>query len=147
MNVEIEGLDELERMIKELGKLPQKCVTGSAKEGAKIARAAAKLLAPKEDGDLRKGIILKGERKPPGKAKKVYGVGMDPKMNDIFVKYGSDGKRYYYPASMEFGFVTKKGVKTEGHHFLENSLTNNKEAIEAKMIEKLSQLIDRELRR
>jgi HK97 gp10 family phage protein len=143
---EIDGLDDLEKMIKELGKLPQKCVTQSAKDGAKIALASAKVKAPKDTGDLRKGIIIKGEKKTVS-GKKVYDVMMDPAMNDVFVKVTKEGKRYYYPASQEFGFITKKGKKTEGHHFLRDALVDNKAQIEAKVIEKLSQLIDKEMRR
>ncbi len=141
----IEGLDELENMVKNLEKLPQKCVTQAAKAGAKIALAAAKAKAPKDTGALRKGIIIKGE-KVKVKCKKVYDVMMDPAMNDVFVKE-SNGKRYYYPASQEFGFITRDGKKTQGHHFLRDSLVDNKAVIESKVVEELSRQIDKEMRR
>lgn len=139
---EIEGMKELEAAIKELGSLPQKCVTGAAKDGAKIALSAAKALAPIDDGDLKAGIVMKGERKSKA-GKKVYDIGMDPKKNDLFVRTTKEGKRYYYPASMEFGFLKANGEKVPGVHFLRDALINNAAQIEAKVIEKLTQLIDK----
>ena len=144
-NFKIEGLEALEKMIKELGKLPQKCVTQSAKNGAKIALASAKVKAPKDSGQLQKGIVLKGEKKTKN-GKKVYDIMMDRNMNEVFVKE-SNGKRYYYPASMEFGFITKDGKKTEGHHFLRDAILDNADSIETKILEELSKRIDKEIRR
>lgn len=142
----IEGMDNLIDTIKRLEKLPQKHVTAAAKSGAQIALKAAKAKAPGDPGgNLKKGIILKGEKKSKN-GKKIYDVMMDPAMNDIFVKE-SNGKRYYYPASMEFGFITKKGQKTAGHHFLRDALVDNYHAIVAKTIETLSSRIDKELGR
>lgn len=141
---EIEGWDDLEKTIKEMEKLPQKCVTNAAKDGAKIALAAAKAKAPEDSGQLRKGIVLKGEKKTKN-GKKVYDVMMDPAMNDVFVKE-ANGKRYYYPASMEFGFITKDGKKTAGHHFLRDALVDNKTEIENKVVERLAKEIDKAMK-
>ena len=61
--------------------------------------------APKKSGDLISGIIpspWEENSKYPGKiVRQVY---MDAKMNDTFVKVSKSGKRYYYPASQEYGF-------------------------------------------
>lgn len=61
--------------------------------------------APKKTGDLIKGIVpspWEENSAYPGKiVRQVY---MDAKMNDTFVKVTKSGKRYYYPASQEFGF-------------------------------------------
>lgn len=61
--------------------------------------------APKKSGDLIKGIIpspWEENSAYPGKiVRQVY---MDAGMNDTFVKIAKNGKRYYYPASQEFGF-------------------------------------------
>lgn len=61
--------------------------------------------APKKSGDLISGIIpspWEENSKYPGKiVRQVY---MDAGMNDTFVKMSKAGKRYYYPASQEFGF-------------------------------------------
>lgn len=68
--------------------------------------------APRKSGDLRRGIIPSSEAEHSASPwKTVYDVYMDSTMNSTFVKVASSGKRYYYPASQEFGFL----VKTQGH--------------------------------
>lgn len=61
--------------------------------------------APKKSGALISGIVpspWEENSKYPGKiVRQVY---MDAGMNDTFVKVTKNGKRYYYPASQEFGF-------------------------------------------
>jgi len=138
----IEGMEELEKTIRKLGKLPQKCVTKAAKKGAQIALKAAKQKAPFLTGALEEGIILKGE-KTRRKGKKVYQVTMNPAMNDIFVKTTKDGKRYYYPASMEYGFITRDGGYSPGFHYLRDSLVDNKERIEKTVVDVLAKEIDK----
>lgn len=71
--------------------------------GTLAVRIRAK--APQKSGDLISGIIpspWEENSKYPGKiVRQVY---MDAGMNDTFVKVTKNGKRYYYPASQEFGF-------------------------------------------
>lgn len=138
----IEGMEELEKTIRKLGKLPQKCVTKAAKKGAQIALKAAKQKAPFLTGALEEGIILKGE-KTRRKGKKVYQVTMNPAMNDVFVKTTKDGKRYYYPASQEYGFIKKDGGYVPGFHYLRDSLVDNKERIEKTVVDVLAKEIDK----
>lgn len=61
--------------------------------------------APRKTGALISGIIpspWEENSKYPGKiVRQVY---MDAGMNDTFVKVTKSGKRYYYPASQEYGF-------------------------------------------
>ena len=142
VDFKIEGMKELERTIRELGKLPQKCVTPAAKKGARIALKAARANAPWETGELSNGIVLKGERARK-KGKKVYQVTLDPAKNDIFVKTTKDGKRYYYPASMEYGFITRDGGYVPGFHYLRDSLVDNKAAIERTVVNELAKQIDK----
>ncbi len=142
VDFKIEGMKELERTIRKLGQLPQKCVTPAARKGATIALKAAKAKAPFLTGALEEGIILKGE-KARKKGKKVYQVTMNPAMNDIFVKTTKDGKRYYYPASMEYGFITRDGGYVPGFHYLRDSLVDNKAAIERTVVDELAKQIDK----
>lgn len=70
--------------------------------------------APKRTGDLISGIIpspWEENSAYPGKiVRQVY---MDADMNDVFVKYAKNGKRYYYPASQEYGFrITRRTTLT-----------------------------------
>ncbi|MFS1519683.1 HK97 gp10 family phage protein [Bacillus sp. SCS-151] len=139
---QIEGMRDLEKAIKKLGLLPQKCVTKSAKKGATIALKAARKGAPYDTGDLKKGIVLKGE-KLKVKGKKVYQVTLDANMNDVFVKTSKDGKRSYYPASQEYGFMTKNGGYIPGYRFMRHAIENNVNAMERSMISVLSKEIDK----
>lgn len=120
----------LEKSIKQLGKLPQKCVTKAAKKGAKPVLSEAKRLAPYRFGFLEEGIILVGERSKK-KGKKVYQIVFDRDMTDIFRKeikepgkYGGKNPTAYYPASMEYGFKTKGGGERAGERFMLNAAEN-----------------------
>ena len=96
----IEGMEEAIKMIKDVGELPQKCVTKAAKKGIQIAKKDAKGGGwVDETGYLRKSIKEKAE-KSKIKGKKVYDLWPDPSMNDVFVKISKKGKRAYYPASV-----------------------------------------------
>jgi hypothetical protein len=129
----IEGMPELERYMRDMGKLPQKCVTKSARQGANIPLKAARSNAPVETGALKRGLKLKGE-KAKVKGKKVYQVTLDKNMNDTFVKISRAGKRAYYPASQEFGFQTKNGGYIPGYHYLEKSVMSNVKVIQKRIV-------------
>lgn len=61
--------------------------------------------APRKSGDLIAGIVASPwEENSAYPGKIVRQVYMDAGMNDTFVKVTKNGKRYYYPASQEFGF-------------------------------------------
>jgi hypothetical protein len=143
---EIVGMKELERAFKELGKVPQTVATQSARAGGRIALKAAKTNAPEDSGDLKRGIILKRERTRV-KGKAVYDVMMDPAMNDVFVKISKDGKRSYYPASQEYGFLTVDGGYVPGYRFLRRSIDDNKTVIEKKVLETAGKAVDKALRK
>ncbi|MNO29180.1 hypothetical protein D3C76_190880 [compost metagenome] len=141
----IDGMKELERMFKQLEKVPQTVATKSARAGATIALRAAKAKAPVDTGELKSGIILKRERRVrAGKA--VYDVMMDPAKNDIFVKTTVDGKRYYYPASQEYGYIAPDGSYIPGYHFLRDSLEDNVQAIEQKVINTAKKTVEKILK-
>lgn len=141
-NFEIVGMKELLAQIDRLGKVPQVAVNKAAQKGATIARKAAKANAPRLTGALKRGIILKKERKTkPGKT--VYDVMMNPAMNDIFVKVSKSGKRSYYPASQEYGFFTRDGGYVQGKRYLSNALSGNSDQIEKTVVQVLSDEIDK----
>ena len=58
----IEGMKELERSMKKLGQVPQKHVTSSARKGMNVSLKDSRANAPFDTGQLKKGIVLKGER-------------------------------------------------------------------------------------
>lgn len=138
----IEGMKELERAFKELGKVPQSTATKSARAGTTIGFKAAKANAPVDSGDLKSGIIMKKERRTvQGKA--VYDVMMDPAKNDIFAETSKDGERSYYPASQEYGFLTVDGGYVPGYRFFKRSIAENARVIEKKMVDVAAKDIDK----
>jgi len=145
-NSDLKGFDDLERTFKQLGRVPQTVATKSARAGGTIAMRAAKRNAPVDDGDLQGGIVIKKERKTvAGRA--VYDVMMDPAKNDIFVGISKNGKRSYYPASQEYGFLTVDGGYIPGYRFLRNALVDNADVIEKKILEVTGKEVDKVLRK
>lgn len=137
----------LQRDLKKLGKVPQKHVTASARKGMNIVLKDAKANAPYDTGDLKKGMILKGE-KSRYKGKKVYKVIFDPKMNDVFQKKNAKGEvTAYYPISQEYGFFAKNGRYIPGFRFLHNSLSDNAQRMEKTIVTNMKQKIDAEIRK
>lgn len=137
---ELEGLG---KTIEALGKLPKSCVSSGARKGANVVLKAAKSYAPRRTGNLRKGMKLLGEKSARSKPKKVYQITFKREMNDVFVKISKTGKRAYYPISVNAGFTTKRGVKTEGVHFLERAIEDNTESVKAAMLSGLTAAIDK----
>lgn len=77
----------------------------AARNAAAYVLALARRNAPKKSGALRRGIVLSPFAEHTNRqGKAVYIIDFDEKMNDTFVKYSKAGKRYYYPASQEYGF-------------------------------------------
>lgn len=83
--------------------------------------------APRKTGDLISGIIpspWEENSKYPGKiVRQVY---FDADMNDTFVKVTKSGKRYYYPASQEYGFriANRSGARVKrvpGKFFMQDT--------------------------
>lgn len=143
---DIVGMKKLERSFRELGKVPQTVATQSARAGATIARKSARANAPVDEGNLQQGIVVKRERTRV-KGKAVYDVMMDPAKADVFVKTTKDGKRYYYPASQEYGFLTVDGGYVPGYRFLRRAVDDNAEAIEKRVYEIAGRAVDRALRK
>lgn len=140
----IEGMKELERSFKKLGKLPQKHVTASSKKGMTIVRNEARAKAPYLTGDLEKGIILVPEQTK--KSKKVYRVVFDSKMNDVFQKPNKEGKiTGYYPISQEYGYFAKNGRYIPGFAFTRGALENKAPQVEKTIVSTMKTKIDAEI--
>ena len=141
----IEGMKQLEKSLKKLGKVPQKHVTASSKKGMNIVLKDAKANAPYDTGMLKKGIKLVGERSRT-KGKKVYRVVFDRAMNDVFQKKNTEGKiTGYYPVSQEYGFFAKNGRYIPGYRFISDSLTDNVSKIEKTIVGEMKKRIDAEI--
>lgn len=145
LKFKVEGIEELNRSLKKLGKVPQKHVTSSSKKGMNIALKDSRANAPYDTGMLKKGIILAGERSVV-KGKKVYRVVFDRSMNDVFQKKNADGKvTGYYPVSQEYGFFAKNGRYIPGYRFISDSLTENTAKIEKTIVSTMKTKIDAEI--
>lgn len=106
-------IKRLEHAIDAVGGIAKKQITPAVKGAMQPVLTKAKELAPVRTGKLRSALELKGERhRAPGK--KGYQVTIPAKYNEDFVRHTSwysGNKRYYYPASMEYGFRIRKGGK------------------------------------
>jgi uncharacterized protein YabN with tetrapyrrole methylase and pyrophosphatase domain len=143
--VKIEGMKELERAIKKLGKVPQNAVTPAARKGMNIALKDAKGQAPVDTGELKTGMKLVGEKGPKGK--KVYRIVFDRAKNEIFQKKNKEGKiTGYYPVSQEYGYMTTSGRYIPGFRFVEKGLTQNANKIEKTIVDEMSKRIDKALK-
>jgi HK97 gp10 family phage protein len=146
MTTYIEGMNELEKSIRKLGNMKQSDVTMPAKKGANVALKDAKSNAPQKTGQLKKGIVLQGE-KSRNKGKKVYQVTFDSSMNSVFQKTSKNKKgSAYYPASQEYGFILRDGQKKQGLNFMKRSLEDNSSEIQKVIITEMSKKIDKALR-
>lgn len=137
LKVHIEGLKEIQDAFTELGKTPKKYISPAVKTGMLIAKKEAKRLAPKDTGELRRGIILVGE-KTKTKGKKIYRIVFDRKKNHIFQKFNAAGKQTaYYPASQEYGWKLSNGKKVPEKRFVRNAITNKWPQVQNTIIGKL----------
>lgn len=145
---------KFERVLSRVAKMPQKVAVKAAGKGATVVRKAVRSSAPVGDtGQLKRGIVRVGERGKPGK--KVYDIMFDPKKNDIFQKpiknpgeFGGKNKKAYYPASMEYGFLTRsKGggyAYVPGYHFMRNSTDEAAPAARRAVIQTATQELNKE---
>jgi len=141
----IEGMAELERTFKRLGKVPQTVVTKSARAGGGVILKATRSNAPVEEGNLKRGLVLKRERSRV-KGKAVYQVTFDSAMNNVFVKVSKDGKRSYYPASQEYGYLTVDGRYIPGYRYMRRSAEDNGSTAERKMLEVAGKAVEKAMR-
>lgn len=152
-------LDDMHRFItalKKTEKLPQKVVTRSVNKGTTVVRRDVRGGVPVATGALKKGIIRKAEH--PSKkvsGKKVNDLMFDPAMNDIFQKpiknpgeAGGKNPKGYYPASMEYGFLTRsKGggySYVPGHHFMREETEASREQFNRTVIKDAADRLEKE---
>lgn len=151
VNLKMYGLEQIERDIKRLGKVPQVAANRAAKAGAKIAYKDAKRKAPKLTGDLKKGLIMIKE-KTRQRGKGVYQVVFNAEMNNVFVKQIKNRifaktDRAYYPAAQEWGFFNHwAGRYLPGLRFMRSSIDDNKLEIRKAVLNTIGREIDRALK-
>lgn len=136
-------MDELKRCMDRITKLPLKVVTPAARKGARIVLVDAKQNAPEDSGDLKRGIVLRGERnRRPGK--KVFQVTFSGSMSDIFAKVSKAGKRSYYPSSQEYGYKLRNGGYMPGLRYMRDAADANARQVEKTIVDELVTRLEKE---
>lgn len=128
LEFDLRDVDRFHAALGRMEYIPQKTVTRAAGKGTTVVRKRLRQSVPVDTGELRRGIVRRAERSSR-KGKKVYDLMFDPAKNDIFQKpiknpgqFGGKNPKAYYPASMEYGFLTRStggGYSyVPGYHFM-----------------------------
>lgn len=154
MAVDFTDMAKLHKALDRVEKVPQKVVTKAAGKGATVVRKAVRGQAPVATGALKRGIIRSGEHSRT-KGKKVYDLMFSSSMNDVFQKpiknpgeAGGKNPKGYYPASMEYGFLTRsKGggySYVPGYHFMREGAASSSTAAKQTMIRTATAELEKE---
>ena len=151
VNFKIQGLEELRKTVKAIGKLPQKCVNRAVKSGAKYGLATLKssLHFKNSKGNIKRALGLKAE-KTKKRGKKAYQITYKKSFTTIFTtpkikdvgKYGGDKRgRFYIPASLEFG---RRGIGGKRPlRFMTKAADVNSDGIKKEIVD----VLDKELKK
>lgn len=156
----VDGLNELKRLLGDLGTVPNKNLAKSVRLGAKIELKALRAAVSGfvDEGYLRKGLQIVTE-KPRRKNKKVLEVTFNKKYAPIYrgevktktspttrkkrVKYGKGG---YYPSSMDYGFKLVNGKRYAGKFFMRKTIDANSSSIKQVIVSDLTRVVDQILK-
>ena len=157
VDVYMDDLLEARRTFDAMGQLPAKIVTAAAGRGATVVKRAVKNSAeiPVLTGTMRKAVRRLRAERSKVKGKKVYPVGFDPAMNSVLQKpirnpgeAGGQNDKAYYPASMEYGFLTRSkggGISYfPGFHFMAAAGESVRGEANAAMAKKFNEAIQKE---
>lgn len=141
---DVVGVNEVRRLFEQVGRAPAKVLTKAVKTSAKIVLLAARANAPVDEGDLKKGIRIKAERRKRA-GMRVYQIGVFGKSGggDEFVKISRAGKRSFYPASQEYGWTDQYGHYHPGYRYLRNAADRNAVRVHTMMLEIMAEELDR----
>lgn len=149
------GFDKTIAMLAATEKIPQKCVYKAAGKGTNVVRRYIRNgKIPVLTGELKRGIVRSRERSKY-RGKQVFDLMFDPAKNDIFQKpiknpgeAGGKSKHGYYPASMEYGFLTRSkggGYRyVPGFHFMRDSTVDAEPEAKKTMVDVLNDELDKE---
>lgn len=160
VDVYMDDLLEARRTFDAMGQLPARIVTAAAGRGATVVKRAVKNSAeiPELTGTMRKAVRRLRAERSKVKGKKVYPVGFDPAMNSVLQKpirnpgeAGGQNDKAYYPASMEYGFLTRSkggGISYfPGFHFMAAAGESVRGEANAAMAKKFNEAIQKEWRK
>ena len=135
--IDISGIEELNKKFKQINSNLKNVLPKAALAGAVIVKSAAQQKARKKSGALADGIeatITWDKNAPVAWA----ATGMDKNKNNIFVKHSKEGKRYYYPASIEYGHP-----EAPAYPFMRPAMDENKTAVRNAVKNQIKALIDK----
>lgn len=132
----ITGIDEVRRMLNQIGRAPARVLTGATKKGATIIRSQAKNDAPKQTGKLKRSIKLKAEKRRRGR--KVYQIKF---IGDNLAKVSASGNRSFYPVSQEYGWTDQQGGRPigDGKKFLRDAMRQNRNLVNQTIVDEIAQ--------
>lgn len=149
------GVVKLVKMLDKAGKNPQKAVTKAAGKAGTIVKRAVKYgtVPVGETGYLKKAIVRKAE-KSRKRGKKVYEVTFDKAYNDVLQKpiknpgkAGGKNPKAYYPASQEYGYLTRSkggGLSyVPGLHFMREGAEQSETQAKTVMIETMEKELEK----
>jgi hypothetical protein len=142
ISMDVQGFDELQELINQVGQVPQKIATKAARQGAQEVLKATKADAPVFDGWLKASLKLVGENAKV-RGKKVYEVTFDRAYNSKLVKISKEGNRSYYPASQEYGWKYPNGGYHVGLQFMKNSARDVNTFAQQKIIDIAKKELDK----
>lgn len=137
----MDDLQRLEHDLKLLEKFPTKYLTKAVKDGGAIILAETKRLAPKRSRTMINAMVVQLERSRKT-GKRVVQITFSSKYNSLLVKKSKTGKRSYYPASQEYGWIKRNGERVEGKHFMRDAADTQENAFKKKVIDDMMAKIE-----
>lgn len=105
-----------------LARVSEAEIEGPVRRSAEGLAYRIRTNAPYRSGALVSGLIVApGKERSSVHGKVVNDIVFDAAMNDTFVKMSKAGKRYYYPASQEYGFRISRGRRVPGLYYMRNT--------------------------
>lgn len=105
-----------------LSRLSEAEIEATVRKSANTLAARIRAGAPHRTGDLQSGIVASATaERSAAQGKVVFDVTFDAALNDKFVKLTKTGKRYYYPASQEYGFRIGRTRRKPGLYFMRDT--------------------------
>lgn len=123
--ISVEGIENLNRRAGAIKTAIFEILGAAALEGADIVKDNARTRARVKSGMLASGVVSAvtwDKRAPIAFA----GAGMSKTMNNAFIKISANGKRYYYPASIEYGHPG-----APAYPFMRPAMTKNRAKVKA----------------
>jgi hypothetical protein len=122
----------------ELEKFPKSGLKRVMRQAANVIKGEVQAIAPYETGMLANAIVLKEEKsRTPYKTSFRVTLRSDP----AFVKM-VNGKRYFYPASQEYGWTLRNGEQVPGKHYMKYGGDLTSEEVKQMIVDEFDKVID-----